>query len=187
LFSRNIIEVIQMSLIGKGIGIRSGTGTSVLKTAATLGAVVAGAALFYGAVVSPVANRLSGGTSQAAVEAGYVNPKTLSIEGRENVSGNVETFLTYSVGDGEAVVSLPCMEGPDGPLCGTVEYWWDSIGQNERSELAVDEWPALNNDQKYGIVSKELNAAIGSFYSEQSLPQSQQELETVVQTHSGVR
>ncbi len=108
----------------------------------------------------------------AVIEQGYVNPKSLSIQGKKNANGNVESYLQYKNG-GEAV-SLPCMKGPTGPLCGTVDYWWTSIGAPQREDLTVSEWPLISNDSKHGIMSSELQKVLDTFYGTQKQVQQQQ-------------
>lgn len=137
------------------------------------GAVVAAAAggLLYTAVLNPLTDKING--SNAVVEQGYMNPKSLSIQGKKNAAGNIETYLQYKSGD--EVISLPCTKGPSGPLCGTVEYWWQSIGGQQREELSVNEWPAISNGAKHSILSGELQAMLDTFYGTQKAPQQQQQ------------
>src|SRR3989338_4808810 len=126
---------------GTGEVRKMGLGAMVVRTAMV---TVAGG-LLYTAVLNPLMNLVR--NDNAVVEQGYVNPKSLSLQGKKNGSGNIETFLNYKSGD--ETVSLPCMKGPAGPLCGTVEYWWGSVGAGQREELAVEEWPALSNGAKH--------------------------------------
>lgn len=98
-----------------------------------------------------------------------VNPKPLSIEERKDAAGNIEHYLKYKSGDGYA--SLPCTNGPSGPLCGTVEYWWDSIGHETRTGLVASEWPSLDSKVKRNIVGSELDAMLENFYGSQSQKQ----------------
>ena len=100
--------------------------------------------------------------SNTPVESGYVNPKSLSINGKKNAQGNIETYLQYKVGD--ETVSLPCAKGPQGPLCGKVDYWWQSIGAPQREELVVGEWPAMGNDAKHAILSSEFQMLVDTLY-----------------------
>ena len=102
----------------------------------------------------------------APVESGYVSPKSLSINGKKNAQGNIETYLQYKVGD--ETVSLPCTKGPDGPLCGKVDYWWKSIGTPQREELVVGEWPAISNDAKHVILSSEFQMLVDALYGTQN-------------------
>ena len=132
------------------------------------GAVVTAAGgLLYAAVLNPIMGRISG--SNAVTETGYVSPKALSIQGKKNAAGNIETYVQYKSGD--ETVSLPCMKGPAGPLCGTVDYWWQSIGNGQREGLAVNEWPSISNDAKHGILSTELQTIIDTVYGTQNRTQ----------------
>ena len=146
-----------------------------LGTMAVRGALLAVAGgMLYVSVLNPLLHRIR--QDNSVIETGYVNPKSLSVQGRKNTLGNIETYLNYKSGD--ETVSLPCMKGPSGPLCGTVEYWWGSIGAGQREELAVDEWPALSNDAKHGIMSSELQTILNVFYGVQNgqrTPQTQQQ------------
>ena len=132
-----------------------GLGALVVRTVVSGGVV----ALLLGGG-SYVMDRING--SNAVVEQGYVSPKSLSVEGKKNAQGNIETFLQYKVGD--ETVSLPCTKGPSGPLCGKVDYWWQSIGAPQREGLAVGEWPAISNEAKHGILGNELQALIDTAY-----------------------
>ncbi|MBI3037343.1 hypothetical protein HYY73_06380 [Candidatus Woesearchaeota archaeon] len=134
---------------------KMGIGALVVRTAAAgligLGVLAGGNAVLDG---------ING--NSAVVEQGYVSPKSLSIQGKKNGTGNIETYLQYKVGDES--VSLPCTKGPSGPLCGKVDYWWQSIGAPQREGLVVGEWPAISNDSKRGILGSELQALIDSAY-----------------------
>lgn len=127
----------------------------------------AGGALYLG-VLNPVMNRI--GESNAVVEQGYVNPKSLSVQGKKNPAGNIETYLNYK--SGEDTLSLPVQKGPNGPLVGSIDYWWSSIGQDDRTGLVVSEWPSVDSQIKRGIVGSELDAMLNSFYGSQSQKQS---------------
>ncbi len=129
--------------------------------------VTAAGGLLYASVLNPIIDRISG--SSAVVETGYVNPKALSIEGKKNGAGNIEAYLNYKNGD--EVVSLPCMKGPSGPLCGKVDYWWQSIGAGQREGLAVGEWPSISNDAKHNILNAEIQAMLDAFYGAQKAQQ----------------
>ena len=132
------------------------------------GVVVAAAGgLLYTAVLNPLIGKIR--QDNTPVESGYVSPKSLSIEGKKNGQGNIETYLQYKVGD--EVVSLPCTKGPSGPLCGKVDYWWQSIGVPQREGLVVGEWPAISNDAKHGIMSSELQTMLDTFYGTQKAQQ----------------
>lgn len=98
-----------------------------------------------------------------------INPKPLSIEDRKDAAGNLEHYLKYRNGD--EVVSLPCAKGPSGPLCGTVNYWWNSIGQDTRTGLVVSEWQSVDSQVKRDIVGSELDAMLESFYGSQGQKQ----------------
>ena len=139
-----------------------GLGAFVVRSALV---TVAGATLYAG-VVSPLIGKIR---DNAQIENGYVSPKSLSVQGKKNGQGNIETYLQYKSGDG--IVSLPCAKGPSGPLCGTIDYWWQSVGAPQREELAVGEWPAISNDAKHGIMSKELQTIVDTFYGAQRAPQ----------------
>ncbi|MBI2550327.1 hypothetical protein HYV83_04070 [Candidatus Woesearchaeota archaeon] len=136
-----------------------GLGAWVIRTGAV--GLISLAALNGG---SYVMDRING--SNAVVEQGYVSPKSLSVEGKKNAQGNIETYLQYKVGD--ETVSLPCTKGPSGPLCGKVDYWWQSIGAPQREGFVVGEWPAISNDAKHSLLSSELQALIDSAYSTQN-------------------
>ena len=125
--------------------------------------LVAAGGLLYTAVLNPLIGKLR--QDNTPVESGYVSPKSLSIEGKKNGQGNIETYLQYKSGD--EVISLPCMKGPSGPLCGKVDYWWQSIGAGQREGLVVGEWPAISNDAKHGIMSSELQTMLDTFYGAQ--------------------
>ena len=132
------------------------------------GVVVAAAGgLLYTAVLNPLIGKIR--QDNTPVESGYVSPKSLSVEGKKNGQGNIETYLQYKVGD--EVVSLPCTKGPSGPLCGKVDYWWQSIGAGQREGLVVGEWTAISNDAKHGIMSSELQTMLDTFYGTQKAPQ----------------
>lgn len=136
------------------------------------GAVITAAGgLLYAALLNPLMDRIGG--SNAAVEQGYTNPKSLSIQGKKNAAGNIEAYLQYKNGD--EVISLPCTKGPSGPLCGTVDHWWGSIGAGQREGLAVNEWPSISNSAKRGILDSELQAMLDSFYGTQKAPQQSQQ------------
>lgn len=137
-----------------------GLGANVVK-GAVIGALMLGAgnALYLG-VLRPFVSKLM--PDNTPVEAGYVSPKSLSVERKKNAQGNIETYLQYKVGD--EIVSLPCAKGPSGPLCGKVDYWWQSVGAPQREGLVVSEWPAISNDVKHGILSDELQTLIDSAY-----------------------
>lgn len=129
------------------------------------GAVIIGTGgLLYTTVLNPIMGRIS--DSNAVVEQGFFNPKDLDIQRKKNAADNIEGYLQYK--NGEETGSLPCMKGPSGPLCGTVEYWWDSIGTQQREGLAVGEWPAISNEAKHGILSSELQALIDTAYGTQN-------------------
>ncbi|MBI2580672.1 hypothetical protein HYV85_02590 [Candidatus Woesearchaeota archaeon] len=91
-----------------------------------------------------------------------INPKPLSVVEMKDAAGNIEFYLKYKSGEGYAL--LQCDDGPKGPLCGTVEYWWQSVGTAQREELVVGEWAAISNDAKYGVMSKELQKILDAFY-----------------------
>ena len=135
------------------------------------GLVIAAGVMLYAGAVSPLVSRFM--QDKTPVESGYVSPRSLSIEGKKNGSGNIETYLQYKVGD--EVVSLPCTKGPSGPLCGKVDYWWQSIGVPQREGLVVGEWPAISNDAKHGIMSSELQTMLETFYGTQKAPQQAQQ------------
>lgn len=146
---------------------KMGLGAMVVRTAMV---VVAGG-LLYTAVLNPVMDWVR--KDNAVVENGYVSPKSLSIQGRKNSSGSIETYLNYKNGD--ETISLPCKKGPAGPLCGAVEYWWESVGAEQREGFAVGEWPAISNDAKHGIMSSELQKILDAFYGPQRQQQPQQQ------------
>lgn len=129
--------------------------------------VTAAGGLLYASVLNPIMDRLSG--SSAVVEQGFVNPKSLDITDKKNAAGNIEAYLQYKNGD--EAVSLPCMKGPSGPLCGTVDYWWDSIGTQQREGLAVSEWPSISSNAKRGILGTEIQAMLDAFYGAQKSQQ----------------
>ena len=112
-------------------------------------------------------SKITGGN--AVVESGSVNPKSLSVKSMKNTQGNIEAYLQYKSGD-EALL-LPCSKGPSGPLCGKVDYWWQSIGAQQREGLVVGEWPAISNDSKREILSKEFQALVDTLYGTQSSTQ----------------
>ena len=137
--------------------------------------VTAAGGLLYAGVISPVMHWAR--QDNAVIEPGYVNPKSLSVQSKKNAQGNIEAYIQYKAGDES--VSLPCKKGPSGPLCGTVEYWWQSIGAERREELAVDEWPSISNNSKHSIMSSELQTILDTFYGPQAsqkgaLPKTQQ-------------
>ena len=135
------------------------------------GALVSAAgSILYVAVLNPIINKLNG--DDPVIEPGYVSPKSLSIQGRKNIGGNIETYLNYKNGD--ETVSLPCKKGSEGPLCGSVEYWWQSIGAQVREGLAVAEWPVISNSNKHSIMSSELRVILDTFYAVQKAQQAQQ-------------
>ncbi len=129
--------------------------------------VTAAGGLLYASVLNPIMDRLKG--SSAVVEQGYVSTKSLSIQGKKNAAGNIESYLQYKNGD--EVVSLPCMKGPSGPLCGTVDYWWQSIGAAQREGRAISEWPAISSNAKRGILSTEIQAMLDALYGAQKAQQ----------------
>ena len=122
--------------------------------------VTVAAGTLYAGVINPLMGKIR--PDNTPIEKGYVSPKSLSVEGKKNGQGNIETYLQYKSGD--EVISLPCAKGPSGPLCGKVDYWWQSIGGQERSGLVTSEWPVLDNAVKRGIVGSELDAMLDSFY-----------------------
>ena len=122
--------------------------------------VTAAGGLLYAGVVGPLVGKVR--QDNTPIESGYVSPKSLSVAGKKNAQGNIETYLQYKVGD--ETVSLPCIKGPAGPLCGKVDYWWQSIGTSQREGLVVDEWPAISNESKHGILSSELQTLIDAVY-----------------------
>lgn len=142
-----------------------GIGAMIVRGAA----IAAAGGLLYTMVLNPLMDRVGG--SSAVVEQGYVNPKSLSIQGKKNGSGNIEAFLNYKNGD--EVTSLPIRKGPKGPLVGSVEYWWESIGGKTREELSVAQWPAISNSAKRGIINSELQGMLDSYYGAQKAPQQQ--------------
>lgn len=159
-----------MATYGKSGEVRKmGIGAMIVRGAV----VTAAGGLLYAAVLNPIMSKISG--SNAVVEQGYVSPKALSIQGKKNAAGNIETYVQYKSGD--EIVSLPCMKGPNGPLCGKVDYWWDSIGAGPRKDLTVSEWPLLPNDAKHGILSSEIQALLDTAYGTrngtQKVPQPQ--------------
>ena len=137
-----------------------GIGAFVVRGAA----VVATGGLLYATVLNPVMDWVR--KDNMVVEQGYVSPKSLSVQGKKNGTGNIETYLQYKSGD--ETVSLPVMKGPQGPLVGTVGYWWNSIGASQREELTVGEWPAISNDAKHNILSGELQVILDTFYGTNS-------------------
>ena len=140
-----------------------GLGALVVRGAA----VILASGMLYTGVVNPLMGKIR--PDNTPVAAGYVNPKSLSIERKKNAEGNLEAYLLYKSGD--ATVSLPCKSGPNGPLCGAVDYWWKSIGADSRTDLVVSEWPALDSMVKRNIVGSELDAMLDSFYgSQKQLP-----------------
>ncbi len=162
---------------GTGEVRKMGLGAMVVRTAMV---TVAGG-LLYTAVLNPVMNWVR--QENAVVEQGYVNPKSLSVQGKKNGSGNIETFLNYKSGD--ETTSLPCMKGPAGPLCGTVEYWWESVGAEQREGFAVGEWPAISSEAKHGIMSSELQTMIDTFYGVNGAQKTQQQQGASQQYGSG--
>lgn len=126
--------------------------------------VTAAGGMLYAGLLGPLVSKMR--QDNTPVEAGYVSPKSLSIDGKKNAQGNIETYLQYKVGD--ETVSLPCTKGPSGPLCGKVDYWWQSIGTSQREGLVVDEWPAISNDSKHGILSSEIQKLIDTVYGTQN-------------------
>ncbi len=133
--------------------------------------VTAAAGMLYTGVVNPLMSRFL--PDNTPIESGYVSPKSLSVEGKKNGQGNIETYLQYKSGD--ETISLPCTKGPAGPLCGKVDYWWQSVGAPQREGLVVDEWPTISNDAKHGIMSKELQTIVDTFYGAQKAPQQAQQ------------
>ncbi len=143
-----------------------GLGAFVVKSGVV---ILTGAALYTG-VVNPLIGKIM--QDNAIIEPGYVNPKSLSIASKKNAQGNIEAYLNYKSGD--ATVSLPCTSGPQGPLCGAVDYWWNSIGADSRTGLVVVEWPSIGSSVKKDIVGSELDAMLESFYgSQKQLPAQQ--------------
>ncbi len=134
------------------------------------GAVVLAGAALYAGIINPLLGKIR--QDNAVIEQGYVNPKSLSIASKKNAQGNLEAYLNYKSGD--ATVSLPCMSGPSGPLCGAVDYWWNSIGPDSRTGLVVVEWPSIGSSVKRGIVGSELDAMLESFYGSQRQSPAQQ-------------
>ena len=129
-------------------------------TARTIGLGILGLSVWAGG--DYIIGKIKGNTP---VESGYVSPKSLSIDGKKNAQGNIETYLQYKVGD--ETVSLPCTKGPAGPLCGRVDYWWQSIGTQQREGLVVGEWPAISNGAKHGILSSEFQTLVDTLYGTQ--------------------
>lgn len=134
------------------------------------GAVILTGAALYAGIINPLLGKIR--QDNAIIEQGYVNPKSLSIASKKNAQGNIEAYLNYKSGD--ATISLPCMSGPSGPLCGTVDYWWSSIGHDSRTGLVVNEWPSVDNQVKRDIVGSELDAMLESFYGSQKQSPAQQ-------------
>ncbi len=130
--------------------------------------VAAAGGMLYVGVINPIMQRV--GDSNAVVEQGYVSPKALSIQGKKNTAGNIETYLNYK--SGEDTLSLPVQKGPNGPLVGSIDYWWSSIGQDSKTGLVVSEWPSVDSQAKRGIIGSELDAMLNSFYGSQSQQQS---------------
>src|SRR3989338_1485537 len=91
-----------------------------------------------------------------------INQKPYTVSGKKNAQGVEEYFLNNKSG-----VSLLCKEGPKGPLCGSVDYWWSSIEAPARSGLVESEWPAIGNDLKRSLVGSELERALDSLYGVQ--------------------
>ena len=140
-----------------------GIGAMIVRGAAIIG----GGALLYTTVLNPLMDGISG--SNAVVEQGYVSPKSLSVQGKKNAAGNIEAYLQYK--NGEEVISLPCRKGPSGPLCGAVDYWWNSIGRDSRTGLVASEWPSVDSQVKRDIVGSELDSMLENFYGSQSQKQ----------------
>ena len=125
-----------------------------------------GLGVAYVGVARPILDNFR--SDATPIEHGYVSPKSLSIQGKKNGIGNLETYLTYKSGD--ETLSLPCMKGAGGPLCGSVDYWWQSIGSGQRSDLVVSEWPTIGNGLKRDIVGSELQTALDSLYGKTLTP-----------------
>jgi hypothetical protein len=124
----------------------------------TIGVGILGVSLWAGG--SYIIDKIKGNDAQ--VESGYVSPKSVSIEGKKNAAGNIETYLDYK--NGNETISYPVMKGPNGPLVGTIEYWWESIGVQSRSGLVQSEWSYLDANIKHSIMSDELQTVLDGFY-----------------------
>lgn len=108
--------------------------------------------------------------NNAPIESGFVNPKSLSIEGKKNAAGNIESTLQYR--NGEATLSLPCTKGySGGALCGGIDYWLENLSPEQKERVVVGQWPQVSNDAKYGIMKGELQTILDSFYGAQKGPQ----------------
>ncbi len=102
----------------------------------------------------------------APVEQGFVNYKSLDIEGKKNGAGNMEAYLQYEHGD--RIDSLPCMEGyAGGVLCGTIDYLVENFTPQQREGVVVEQFPGISNEAKRGIVGSELQAMLDTFYGTQ--------------------
>lgn len=131
-----------------------GLATMVVRGALGLGA----AGLIWSTIGSPLYERVRG--DNVIMESGYVNPKSLSIDKQKNAAGKTETMLTYKIGD--ETISLPCTKGAaGGALCGTVEYLWQNIAEEQRKTLVENGWEILGNEAKYRLVTKDLQQLYG--------------------------
>ncbi len=108
-----------------------------------------------------VSGALPFGRPPAPIERGYANPEQVKLHAPVNKNGNRELFLTYESGEKKA--SLPVLEGPNGPLVGSAEYYWSSIGAEAKSLLVEGSWDELQLETRKSILKSSLEALIENY------------------------
>lgn len=101
------------------------------------------------------------GKPPAPVEQGYANPAQVKLYAPVNENGNRELFLTYE--NGEMKVSLPVLEGPNGPIVGDADYYWSSISSEIQSRLVEESWSELKTGTRKSILKGELEKMIENY------------------------
>jgi len=99
-----------------------------------------------------------------SVEAGYANPEHVELHKPVNENGNLEFFLKYD--DGTETTILPIMTGPNGPLVGDIDYYWQSIGDEVKSRLVEESWNDLDLGMRKGVIRNELENMIENYGGE---------------------
>ncbi len=89
------------------------------------------------------------------IAVGYENPGDVSIEKRVNEKGNVEGYVTFS--NSEGTIELPILKGENGLQIGDSDYWWSTIGKQQRDGFVLKGWNDLSKFSKTSVVKNEFS------------------------------
>ena len=123
-----------------------------------------------------------------AVNGVMGNEDALSVDykssgpGEDPVFGGVEGFRGYlEFSDAGLDVELPVFRKKSSLQVGTVDYWWNLLDEDEKTDVAgrswyfflsvdkqekfvADVWDTFGKSAKYPLVKSELESALESFY-----------------------